>query len=624
MADLNITVDMVEVQRLRQELEQLATRAGVAQGALDNVTPTTNRLASAAQYSSRGMNQMGVATQQAGYQIGDFLVQVQSGTNWMVAFGQQATQLVGILPMFNPGLVGLAAGLGIAIPLATALGAAFMRTSGTAETFTKSLEALNKQLSESNDLSKIIAGDMDFLAEKFGGLSVEVYNLVAAQGEVQLRALADAASALNAELTAMYNGNAWLNVSRAEDLGNGLDLGYKSARELAIALEDLKNQDTLSGQIQKTTQLKETFLGMVGSVGDMTSAQFEFYSRIVDSEAALRATANRAEEMSGAAARVALEASGILNKVEGVKTSLASADGKQLQLAFASAFPVANQLLSLAQKIVSTIGTMGPSDQGVGMGRGNSPGGPLIGSADLAVLQAGGGVWRNLPDKEPGGGGGGGGGGGNARLESLISELQTESETLAIWYEESQAALQAASDAELTILGGKHDAMLRLKEEYMKRSSEIDEMANQSSLSIALGGAAEIAGALGAFNKKALKAQAVFAAGSALIDTYKGAAKALGEGGIKGFAAAAAVIAKGLSFVAAIKSAGEGSTSVSAGGGGRGTSTVPQAAAAPSPQRVYIDSLDPDGLYSGQALINLFDALYDENDRRGKVFVVGR
>jgi len=64
-------------------------------------TAATNRFVTAQMASSRGMNAMGVGMQQAGYQIGDFLVQVQSGTNFMVAFGQQATQLVGILPMFN-------------------------------------------------------------------------------------------------------------------------------------------------------------------------------------------------------------------------------------------------------------------------------------------------------------------------------------------------------------------------------------------------------------------------------------------------------------------------------------------------------------------------------------------
>jgi hypothetical protein len=99
-------------------------------------------------------NRFGVVTQQAGYQIGDFLVQVQSGTNWMVAFGQQATQLVGVLPLMGAGfmglsagaLVALSAGLGIAIPLVTAIGAAFMRTGEDASNASEGLDAYQKAL----------------------------------------------------------------------------------------------------------------------------------------------------------------------------------------------------------------------------------------------------------------------------------------------------------------------------------------------------------------------------------------------------------------------------------------------------------------------------------------------
>lgn len=108
------------------------------------------------------MNQFGVVTQQAGYQVGDFLVQVQSGTNWMVAFGQQATQLVGVLPLMEgafglstTALIGISAGLGIAIPLITALGAAWMRTREESEPAIMGIaEATSKLREETEKLRK--------------------------------------------------------------------------------------------------------------------------------------------------------------------------------------------------------------------------------------------------------------------------------------------------------------------------------------------------------------------------------------------------------------------------------------------------------------------------------------
>ena len=120
----------------------------------------------------RGMGQMGMATQQIGYQVGDFLVQVQSGTNWMVAFGQQATQLVGILPSFAgrlgmsvSSLIGISTGLGIAIPLITAIGAAFMRTSDSAK---KSAEGIDIYSESIKNLTSEIQKNQDaFLKAKF-------------------------------------------------------------------------------------------------------------------------------------------------------------------------------------------------------------------------------------------------------------------------------------------------------------------------------------------------------------------------------------------------------------------------------------------------------------------------
>ena len=87
-----------------------------------------NRFGDAALEAQKKSSQMGVVTQQLGYQVSDFIVQVQSGTSAFVAFGQQASQLVGILPLMSSSLgisagklIAVSAALGIAIPLFTAV-----------------------------------------------------------------------------------------------------------------------------------------------------------------------------------------------------------------------------------------------------------------------------------------------------------------------------------------------------------------------------------------------------------------------------------------------------------------------------------------------------------------------
>lgn len=108
------------------------------------------------QQSGRRTNQLGVLMQQTGYQVGDFAVQVQSGTNVMVALGQQATQLVGTFGMLakSTKMIGLFAGLGIAIPIITGIAGAIMRTSEDAEAAEPKVESFKDIVQELTDKAK--------------------------------------------------------------------------------------------------------------------------------------------------------------------------------------------------------------------------------------------------------------------------------------------------------------------------------------------------------------------------------------------------------------------------------------------------------------------------------------
>jgi|9_EtaG_2_1085328.scaffolds.fasta_scaffold00350_6 methyl-accepting chemotaxis protein len=82
---------------------------------MSGAAEAAERLTKRQRLAGKSTNRFGMFAQQVGYQVGDFAVQVQSGTNALVAFGQQGTQLAGLLP----GLAG--AVLGIGLSLGTAL-----------------------------------------------------------------------------------------------------------------------------------------------------------------------------------------------------------------------------------------------------------------------------------------------------------------------------------------------------------------------------------------------------------------------------------------------------------------------------------------------------------------------
>jgi hypothetical protein len=174
----------------------------------------------------------------------------------------------------------------------------------------------------------------------------------------------------------------------------------------------------------------------------------------------------------------------------------------------------------------------------------------------------------------PGAAGGGGGGGQNpivAQLEALRQQMMTEEQIEMESYAKRQEMLQQALAQQLVTQEEYAALMQGVNSDHQSKMAEIDVMRYGSVLDQAesfMGGMATI---LQQGGQKQQRIAAIFSAAQALMSTYQGAAKEL-EKGTFGFASAAAVIAKGLGFVGAIRSAGRsGSGSVTGGGSGGGS-----------------------------------------------------
>ena len=96
---------------------------------------------------------LAVGFQQAGYQVGDFIVQIQSGQNALVAFGQQGSQLAGI---FGP--YGAVAGAFIALATGLAMIAQASKDGANAfGTLESQAESLGKTINKLNEYSETIS-----------------------------------------------------------------------------------------------------------------------------------------------------------------------------------------------------------------------------------------------------------------------------------------------------------------------------------------------------------------------------------------------------------------------------------------------------------------------------------
>lgn len=136
--------------RLNANYENYTARLGGSVNAL-------NRAGRAANDNAASYRRFGVVAQQAGYQVGDFAVQVASGGNPLVAFTQQASQLLGVMGPWG-------AVIGAAAAIAGGLAIAFWDTGSAAEDaeqaikdYEKAIESAETFIKRLNDETKTSA-----------------------------------------------------------------------------------------------------------------------------------------------------------------------------------------------------------------------------------------------------------------------------------------------------------------------------------------------------------------------------------------------------------------------------------------------------------------------------------
>lgn len=215
-----------------------------------------------------------------------------------------------------------------------------------------------------------------------------------------------------------------------------------------------------------------------------------------------------------------------------------------------------------------------------------------------------------------------GGGGASAiedtfadRMEALMAGLQTEREAADAWKSESLATLMEARELEKLSQGEYNEYKLRVEQEYQDRIAGI----RDEGIAGALGQTSKMFGDLNALAGGGydglLKAQKVFAAAEAVVNTYRAAAQVIADPTIPFFAkaaAAASIVAAGMGFVNAIKGSGPSSSSSSASSSGASGTSATTTATTTTPQRVLLD-FQGQGLVSVEMLAEIIAGLQEES-----------
>ena len=161
----NATAPMKNAQRQVQSFSNQTNKAGQAMNNFGKQATGATRLTK--KFAMSGV-------QQAGYQVGDFFVQVGAGTSKLQAFGQQGSQLLGI---FGP--LGAVAGAGVAI--FAALANAANKAKGEVKSLNVEADELNSLMSQAISFGSTNREVVERLEKKYGTLTQRVINLANAE-----------------------------------------------------------------------------------------------------------------------------------------------------------------------------------------------------------------------------------------------------------------------------------------------------------------------------------------------------------------------------------------------------------------------------------------------------------
>lgn len=309
MADAASLIVRVKTEGAEQSAKQLDALTQSSTKADTAVTKT----GAAAEKAAPKMSGFGTKAQQAGYQIQDFVVQVQSGTSVFVAFGQQASQLAGAL---GPG----GAVLGAVIALGAAVGGVLYKSMGNAKLSAEELEASSKNLEAV--LQKNTRGAYE-LSDSFVTLANKAETATQAQAKfyaAQAATVTQTQGAVEAAAELVDGLESWYRIS-ATTADTMIDLGQTTvtvsdyvnnlAEKFGITYDEARSLVPLLADVQKNaTPENVKALGaatgqLVNKYGSANAELVQFNKGLFDNIGMLAEAAAKALALAGAQGELA-------------------------------------------------------------------------------------------------------------------------------------------------------------------------------------------------------------------------------------------------------------------------------------------------------------------------------
>jgi hypothetical protein len=358
----------------------------------------------------------GGGLQNVGFQVQDIAVQIAGGTSATRALAQQLPQLAS---GFGP--VGVAVGTlaAVGIPL---LAAAFGTASDGGSTFETALKELGEAAAAYSGAVGAASLDTQALQDKFGTATPAARNFLTILRDLGLVRAEAAATATFSELLESFGefdaedlvGTAnrfreLENIARA--VRDEFDLTAPAARDVAAAMRELAEAETVSAQVQAADNLRALLIEAAGGIENMNAETRAFVEQLAAAGEATAGVQGNIEAAAGWQERMTAAAQAALGRYENMRTIAAGVADELSRAAVAAAS------LAAYDNLTANTGQTGPDavrTQQNGGGRFT----PQVSGAGLARPKA------------TRGGGGGGGGSSSTDSADILEQGQREIEQL--------------------------------------------------------------------------------------------------------------------------------------------------------------------------------------------------
>ena len=338
MTATNLQINVVLTGDALQGLDRVTQGVKKTDAAIKNATGGINKFGTSAANTTRSVRKFSSAgIQQAGFQVGDFAVQVQNGTNVLTAFGQQGSQLAGIF-----GAQG--AVIGAVIAIVSALGTAFIKSRDVAKSLSDELEALDDNLGNLINVTKTSEDAFKFLRKEYNDTSEEVVKLFELQKKAAefdvANSIRKTTEALTKELQVVANlakrQRDLIEIqndqtSRTSDevraknqlatttqlVTDKFKLQEGQAELLGIAFSKLNEVNPFEQPIQAANALSEITEILATDLDSLTKSQFETIQSMLQFEIQLRKTAVATGELKNEFGLTEKESADLANGIAG-------------------------------------------------------------------------------------------------------------------------------------------------------------------------------------------------------------------------------------------------------------------------------------------------------------------